>query len=1090
MKCPQCNSDNTHFRSNKNNYICDDCDLIFYPLADQVRLRVFVSYGHDEYLPFAREVAKYIKEKYDDVFFDEDRLQPGGDWESYIENGLDWVRNAGENGRILLIMTPHSVRRPDGYCLNEIARALDSKVDIIPIMLVWTMPPLSIYRLQWLDMQQSFSENIVSKNFSNDFAKISHALENPYTLDREGGMNRLMESLEPLDFRADLTLYQSWFTGREWLFDEVKAWLKEENGSRLFFITGVPGIGKTAVATHLLHNFPGIGAFHLCRRENSEKSSPRRAVCTLAYQLSTQLPEYRELLLTMNLKKEIKRCNDVALFDTLIVQPLNKSVDKLNQPLVILIDGLDEASIDGRNSMAQFIALEFEKLPKWFRFIIFSRPEEEVVLPLQSFHPRTLSSDSSHNQQDIRSYLEKRLKRFNTRKRYNAILDILQNKANGNFLYVKHVCDEIEKENLKFEEPDKFPTGLGSIYHSYFSSKFANKEYYRQNIRPALQLLIATPIPLNERQIKYILDWSDDQWSDFLMDIGSFIIINKEGCVVPFHISLYEWLTNQEKCGRVFLIDSNTGKVKAIESLHVLLNKIISDNSTSQPIHMIDCKLMESTGWTISILLSLLLKVSLSVKNMCVFDQLYQLILHINIFSYLYQHDFNNLYMLFGLLNTYNERWTVYLQTQCAAYVEQGYIAQLSSILMNGECYRCLIDLNEKALEIVPKGEVRYQLMNNLGRSYYKLGVDKGKLSCDFYESLINEFRVTTQVDELVLNKITLQYAIALRDFGALEKAFPLYKKIVESYLNLKVEDYDSSWAFSNFALCLYTYNNDNESIRLFQKAINIRKAIYGEHAEEVAWIYCCYQAVLFTTGKFKEAIDIAGTAYHIYKNRYGDHAQKLAWSLSNYGNMLVNYGNYAEATKLYIQSAELNNSLIPESKQPHIYTLTTLNSLATNYWLSGDQEKAIKQINETVYFKEKMLEDMNPFLANSYLNMGIILGYESIEQAQTYVSKAISIYYTKFGEDFYDLIYAELISAFFYYQQGNQSIALKKMMVIKQKLDKNTIYSFLHHYWDRLFYKLTKDEKSRERLIEYIEFENMRIYLTRNNESEILGIL
>ena len=108
------------------------------------KLRIFVSYGHDEYFAFARNVANELLLQGHEVWFDEDRLKPGCDWERYIEDGLDWVAEDTDRGRILLIMTPHSVRRPNGYCLNEIAKALDNMLTIIPVMLVWTTPPLSI----------------------------------------------------------------------------------------------------------------------------------------------------------------------------------------------------------------------------------------------------------------------------------------------------------------------------------------------------------------------------------------------------------------------------------------------------------------------------------------------------------------------------------------------------------------------------------------------------------------------------------------------------------------------------------------------------------------------------------------------------------------------------------------------------------------------------------------------------------------------------------------------------------------------------------------------------------------------------------
>ena len=46
----------------------------------------------------------------------------GCDWETGIAEGLNWAKEANDDGRMLLFITPHALRRPDGYCLNEIAR--------------------------------------------------------------------------------------------------------------------------------------------------------------------------------------------------------------------------------------------------------------------------------------------------------------------------------------------------------------------------------------------------------------------------------------------------------------------------------------------------------------------------------------------------------------------------------------------------------------------------------------------------------------------------------------------------------------------------------------------------------------------------------------------------------------------------------------------------------------------------------------------------------------------------------------------------------------------------------------------------------
>ena len=40
-----------------------------------------------------------------------------------------------QRGFVVFLMTPHSARRPDGYCLNELAFALSRRIPIVPVML-------------------------------------------------------------------------------------------------------------------------------------------------------------------------------------------------------------------------------------------------------------------------------------------------------------------------------------------------------------------------------------------------------------------------------------------------------------------------------------------------------------------------------------------------------------------------------------------------------------------------------------------------------------------------------------------------------------------------------------------------------------------------------------------------------------------------------------------------------------------------------------------------------------------------------------------------------------------------------------------
>jgi ribosomal protein L37AE/L43A len=84
--CPNCQSTEVTYRSKKQCYICENCDTEFVPDTKFTALRVFISYGHDEHVAFAQKLANETREKGHEVWFDLERLKPGGDWEAYIQN--------------------------------------------------------------------------------------------------------------------------------------------------------------------------------------------------------------------------------------------------------------------------------------------------------------------------------------------------------------------------------------------------------------------------------------------------------------------------------------------------------------------------------------------------------------------------------------------------------------------------------------------------------------------------------------------------------------------------------------------------------------------------------------------------------------------------------------------------------------------------------------------------------------------------------------------------------------------------------------------------------------------------------------------
>ena len=156
--------------------------------------KIFLSYGHDEYRPDVLRIKTDLEKRGYALWFDEVDIKEGIDYETSIEEGLQ------QCDVVILIMTPYSVRRrkrndpnsSDGYCLNEIAKALEKRKLIIPILLVYLDdgPPTSICRIQYLDLRDSIPINYHNEKYQVRFERLIRAIE-AEDLDFEGGQARL-----------------------------------------------------------------------------------------------------------------------------------------------------------------------------------------------------------------------------------------------------------------------------------------------------------------------------------------------------------------------------------------------------------------------------------------------------------------------------------------------------------------------------------------------------------------------------------------------------------------------------------------------------------------------------------------------------------------------------------------------------------------------------------------------------------------------------------------------------------------------------------------------------------------------------------
>ncbi|WP_338764887.1 TIR domain-containing protein [Bernardetia sp. ABR2-2B] len=118
---------------------------------------VFISYGRAESKAFAAKLCERLTQKGYKVWFDQNDIPLGVDFQHQIDEGIETAHN------FIFIIAPHAVKSP--YCRKEIELAVKRGKRIIPILQieptskeVWDMMHPTIGKINWVYMRQKWEE--------------------------------------------------------------------------------------------------------------------------------------------------------------------------------------------------------------------------------------------------------------------------------------------------------------------------------------------------------------------------------------------------------------------------------------------------------------------------------------------------------------------------------------------------------------------------------------------------------------------------------------------------------------------------------------------------------------------------------------------------------------------------------------------------------------------------------------------------------------------------------------------------------------------------------------------------------------------
>ena len=380
-----------------------------------------------------------------------------------------------------------------------------------------------------------------------------------------------------IDFTNDISKRTRDFTGREWVFQTIEAWLADTHGPRFFLLTGNPGSGKSAIAARLAQFSQGsisspdgchlltsnvLSALHFCSALDSRWINPIVFAESLALQLGARyqpfakaLAEKREdrrisievtqsaanitggqMVAVAIHKLDLRGLSAEDAFALVVREPLEVLLgQEPEQQIIVMVDALDEAlTYSGDMNIVSLLA-QVEYLPPGARFILTSRKVEQIELAFRKATRFFLSSErfKAQNQEDIDRFVAGQLLRdeqlatkmniLPPEKVENLRAEITK-KATGNFLYVRFMLDAIAGGQRSLTELEGLPEGLDGLYFDSLKRVVTlGKRRWHEEYAPLMGVLSVVQESVTQTQLAALTGQAESDIWEYLGDVQQFL---------------------------------------------------------------------------------------------------------------------------------------------------------------------------------------------------------------------------------------------------------------------------------------------------------------------------------------------------------------------------------------------------------------------------------------------------------------------------------------------------------------------------------------------------------------------------------------
>jgi len=340
------------------------------------------------------------------------------------------------------------------------------------------------------------------------------------------------------------------FVGRGFIFNEILEFATK-NPQGYFILTGDPGIGKTAVLAQFIKAHGCVHHFNIRSGGINTRERFLRNVCAqliVKYQLNYSY-----------LEPTVDKDNN---FLCKLLDEVSSKIGSYDKCFIV-VDALDETMEPKPYSNVLVLP---EILPTGIIIILSARRRSDFNLKAPScvIRERFIQQDESANESDIRQYLTLRItaQGIQTYIAKQVLSEVqfveymTKEKAQGNFIYLKLVLDDMEKGKYRNLAIRDLPAGLMNYYEDHWRlmRKVGDDIWFTYKL-PVVMALTMVEEPVS---VDLIADFSQihqlprirevlQEWSQFIYET----FVNYKGTLQKryriYHASFHDFITAKEE---------------------------------------------------------------------------------------------------------------------------------------------------------------------------------------------------------------------------------------------------------------------------------------------------------------------------------------------------------------------------------------------------------------------------------------------------------------------------------------------------------------------------------------------------------------